>query len=149
MKRFQIKQMLILGYIETPDYVTEETVTDYMDSHACWPDDEEVDYVIGVEVIETIPCTQRDKAKHIISEPGGGTHYDYLLIPMLEKDVYTFESVGNTFRYPTRIALSVDQGREDEFISGIAYEQKCNPWTVRECIRGIHEYQKECEPWQV
>lgn len=71
--------------------------------------------------------------KHIISEPGDATRYDYLMVPGME--VYRFFPYGSTFRYPTEIGVWM--GEDD--INWLAEKYSCNPCTVAECIRSMKE----------
>jgi hypothetical protein len=85
---------------------------------------------------KTIEC------KHIISEPGDATRYDYIMIQ--NYDEYMFMPYKNTFRYPQRLNWWDVKDIEiiNETVETIAKENNCNSWTVMECIRSIKEATK-------
>lgn len=78
-----------------------------------------------MKIKETIPI------KHIVSEPGDGTRYDYLCFR--QHDVFYFFTYYNSFSYPQHIHKSETDEME------IAKRWDCNPWTVKECLRTIKE----------
>ena len=72
--------------------------------------------------------------KHVVSEPGDATRYDYLVIQ--NYDDFMFVPYNNTFRYPQKInRFELDEVYELD----IAERENCNLFTVRECIRTIKE----------
>jgi len=85
--------------------------------------------------IKTIEC------RHIISEPGDGTRYDYLLAHD-GPDEFTIAPVRSTFNFPQRInywdakAFLEDEG---DAIVERANKINVNPWTLREVCRTITE----------
>ena len=77
--------------------------------------------------------------KHVISEPGDATKYDYAFY--VDYNDYYFAPIKNTFRYPQRLNYwDVKNITEiNELVMKIAKENNCNPHTVMECIRTIQE----------
>lgn len=77
--------------------------------------------------------------KRVISEPGDGTRYDYIVVR--NHKYFMFSPYENTFRYPQRIDIwSIRNAKsEDDLVMKIAKEESCNPWTVKECIRWMKE----------
>lgn len=80
-------------------------------------------------------------AKHIISEPGDATRYDYI-VAVAGPDEFVFAGYNNTFAYPTRINywdVRTVTDVHDEVVTRLAEKYQCNPWTVMECIRTVKE----------
>jgi hypothetical protein len=82
--------------------------------------------------------------KRIISEPGDGARYDYI-VAQSHQDEFIFAPFKSTFAFPPRIskwdAKAVKNFEEpvDEVILAIAKKYQCNPWTVLECARTVAE----------
>lgn len=76
---------------------------------------------------------------HIISEPGDGTRYDYLVFRD-GPDEFCFMPARSTFRFPQR--LNFYEACAGYPIHLLAVEHNCNPWTIVECIRIIKELHK-------
>lgn len=81
--------------------------------------------------ITTIKCV------HVISEPGDATRYDYAMHQL--GDMVSIMPIGNTFRYPQMINRYAAKKAliEEDRVTAIAEEWKCNPHTVREVCRSI------------
>lgn len=75
---------------------------------------------------------------HIISEPGDGTHYDYLVFRD-GPDEFCFMPARSTFRFPQRLNFYAVQSVEESAIPLLAVEHNCNPCTIIECIRVMKE----------
>ncbi len=82
------------------------------------------------------------KCHRVISEPGDMTHYDYLAVR--NEWHYMFMAYTGNIKYPYMIS-NYEYGEEmtDEIIADIAENHKCNPWTVKECLRTIKELESE------
>lgn len=78
---------------------------------------------------------------HIISEPGDGTRYDYIMLDIY--DEYVFAPFRSTFRFPQRLNYWEIKNADEEKIISIADKENCNPYTVKECIRAIKESRSE------
>jgi len=85
-------------------------------------------------------------AKHIISEPGDGTRYDYIV--MRNKYIFMFIPYGNTFKYPTKLyyydIVKINDIKDcirhiDRFedLKGV------NPHTLLECVKRVKKMFKE------
>lgn len=81
------------------------------------------------------------KIYHIVSEPGDGTRYDYIMI--IHDNEYLFVSYENDFRYPQRLNYYdvVDLSEEEMF--ALANQKICNFYTLAECIRSIKEHKEK------
>lgn len=77
-----------------------------------------------------------DHLIHITSEPGDGTRYDYFVYRD-GPDEFCFMPARSTFRFPQRLNFFKDV---DEDI--IAVHERCNPFTVKECLRVMKELHK-------
>ena len=73
------------------------------------------------------------EALHIVSEPGDGTRYDYFMIE--SNRGYYFFPAESTFKFPKFII----KGETDA--EWLADEWGCNPWTAKECLRSIKEFE--------
>lgn len=72
---------------------------------------------------------------HIISEPGDGTRYDYLVYRDGPAE-FCFMPARSTFRFPQRLNYWKDK---DYDVNLLAVEHNCNPHTIIECIRVMKE----------
>jgi len=78
----------------------------------------------------------------IESEPGDSTHYSYFVFSYY--DYYMFMPCESTFRYPQRLNRYNVQNLSEEELIKMALNERCNVWTLKECIRTIEEMiQKE------
>jgi len=81
-------------------------------------------------------------AKHVRSEPGDYTRYDYIVI---QNDTeFNFVAYGSTFCFPSKLDywdVKDIKTIEDcqEFIQGHKNFDHINPHTMLECIRTIKE----------
>ena len=84
---------------------------------------------------------ESDQIMHVISEPGDGTRYQYMV---WYDGHYTFKVMGtdSDVTYPRALDYWEIKDAEHAPISSIqpvsmriADDQKCNPYTVQECIR--------------
>ncbi len=90
----------------------------------------------GMKVIEDLTV------KHVISEPGDCTKYDYVYYR--NDDDYFFMPIKYSFKYPQLINYWNIKNVTgiNEIVANIAINYKCNPNTVMECIRTIQEDRK-------
>jgi hypothetical protein len=78
---------------------------------------------------------------HVESKPGDATRYDYF--SARDHDDYVFMPADNTFRYPQRLNYwEVKELLTTEEINKLADLKICNPFTLRECIRTVIEWQE-------
>lgn len=78
---------------------------------------------------------------HIISEPGDGTRYDYLVFRD-GPDEFCFMPARSTFKFPQRLNFYEVQSAKESAIHLLVVEHNCNPWTILECIRIMKELHK-------
>lgn len=96
-----------------------------------------------------VPCVNLDQfilseslpMIHIISEPGNGVHYNYLVFRD-GPDEFCFMPARSTFRFPQRLNFYDVQSAEESAIHLLSVEHNCNPWTIIECIRIMKELHK-------
>ena len=83
------------------------------------------------------------EAKHIISEPGDGTRYDYIMV-QIGPDEFVFAPYRNTFKYPQKInvweALNDERNLDKDKVVRLAKKEGVNPYTYMECARSALEY---------
>lgn len=87
----------------------------------------------------------------VTSEPGDATHYEYLVY----RDgpySFTFAPTRSTFRFPQRISawdiptkIDLNNDESQMVIRDVAERERCNPYTVAECMRTMRELLKEDE----
>lgn len=68
------------------------------------------------------------------SEPGDMTHYSFIVC-MLSSDVFTFAPYNSTFNFPQRLNWREVKSLDKEQLTAMANDLKCNPYTLKECIR--------------
>ena len=78
---------------------------------------------------------------HITSEPGDGSHYDYLVYRD-GPDEFCFMPGRSTFKFPQRLNFYAIQSADSSAIHLLAVEHNCNTWTIIECIRIMKELHK-------
>lgn len=78
---------------------------------------------------------------HVISEPGDMTRYDFVVMKWTHE--YVFMPLGSTFRFPQK--LNVFRKYTESLIYDIADRNRCNPCTVKECIRVMNIIEKRKE----
>jgi hypothetical protein len=82
------------------------------------------------------------KCYHIVSEPGDGTRYDYLAIK--EKGCYRFFPMESTFKFPDYIPIHTAFNKDHYgIVVYLAEDRRCNPFTVKECLRTIKEFEEK------
>ena len=75
---------------------------------------------------------------HIISEPGNGIRYNYLVFRDGPAE-FCFMPARSTFRFPQRLNFYDVQSAEESAIHLLSVEHNCSPWTIIECIRVMKE----------
>jgi hypothetical protein len=71
---------------------------------------------------------------HVVSEPGDGTRYDFVVLR--QYDDFTFMPCKSTFRYPQRINFyDIPDSVLTSDFAEIAKKEQCNPHTVVECCK--------------
>ena len=96
-----------------------------------------------------VPCVNMDQfilseslpLIHIVSEPGDGTRYDYLVYRDGPNE-FCFMPARSTFKFPQRLNFYEVQSAKESAIHLLAVEHNCNPWTIVECIRIMKELHK-------
>ena len=84
-------------------------------------------------------CDTTISCLHVISEPGDGTHYNYI-VARDGPDNFCFMPLGSTFSFPQR--LNWWQVCDYETVSdciSLAAVLHCNPYTLLECVRTMKE----------
>lgn len=83
-----------------------------------------------------------DGLYHITSEPGDGTRYQYFIYRD-GPNKFCFMPSESTFRFPQRLNYrDIGELTEEELVD-MSEEERCNLWTLKECIRTITEFKEE------
>lgn len=96
-----------------------------------------------------VPCIYMDtpilkenmQLVHVVSEPGDGTRYDYLVFRD-GPDEFCFMPARSTFKFPQRLNFYDVQSVKESAIHLLSVEHNCNPHTIIECIRVMKELHK-------
>ncbi len=81
---------------------------------------------------------------HVISEPGDGTRYSYLVYQD-GPDKFCFMPAESTFKYPQRLSKWAVLGKDEKALLQVDYDEGCNYYTLLEYIRTIEELEGEKE----
>ncbi len=81
--------------------------------------------------------------KHVVSEPGDHTKYDYLVIK--KGNYFYFMGYSSTFPFPKCISLYDAKGiktiqNAEEFRNTSNEYEDVNPWTILECADTINNW---------